>query len=132
VSSEAAGCPFCTAQLRALQAAEDESESVGATLAVVTPETRDFRRQLKASLGLALKVLSDVDYGAALSYGALFRVPTRPEHTIPVLGFDFSARHGSSIWMLSIPATYVIDTDGRIRSVFIEPHFTMRGALRNS
>ena len=30
-------CPFCTAELCALQAAKDEFESVGATLAVVTP-----------------------------------------------------------------------------------------------
>jgi hypothetical protein len=41
----------------------------------VTPETRDFPRQLKRSLGLDLKVLSDVDYGVAVSYGVLFRVP---------------------------------------------------------
>ncbi|WP_246252694.1 redoxin domain-containing protein [Allomesorhizobium camelthorni] len=38
-------CPFCTAELCALQAAKDEFASVGATLAVVTPETRDFPRQ---------------------------------------------------------------------------------------
>src|SRR3954468_2420031 len=68
-------CPFCTAELCVLQAAKDEFESVGATLAVVTPETRDFPRQLKRSLGLDLKVLSDVDYGVAVSYGVLFRVP---------------------------------------------------------
>ena len=30
------GCPFCTAELCALQAAKDEFGSVGATLAVVT------------------------------------------------------------------------------------------------
>jgi peroxiredoxin len=108
-------CPFCTAELCALQAAKDEFESIGGTLAIVTPEMRDFTRQLKASLGLDLKVLSDVDYGAALSYGVLFRVPTTRAH-YSGLGFDFGARHGSSIWMLPIPATYVIDADGRIRS----------------
>jgi hypothetical protein len=43
-------CVFCTAELCALQAAKNEFESVGATLAVVTPETRDFPRQLKWSL----------------------------------------------------------------------------------
>ena len=59
----------------ALQAAKDEFESVSATLAVVTPETRNFPRQLKQSLGLDLKVLSDVDYRVAMSHGVLFRVP---------------------------------------------------------
>ena len=75
--------PFCTAELCALQAAKGEFESVRATLAVVTPETRDFPRQLKRSLGLDLKVLSDIDYGVGVSYGVLSRIPTRPKRTIP-------------------------------------------------
>jgi peroxiredoxin len=66
---------FCAAELCALQAAKDEFESFGATLAFVTPETMDFPRQLKRSLGLDLKVLSDIDYGVGASYGVLFRVP---------------------------------------------------------
>ncbi|WP_249143335.1 peroxiredoxin-like family protein [Bradyrhizobium liaoningense] len=119
-------CPFCTAELRALQAAKDEFENVGATLAVVTPETKDFPRQLKQNLGLDLKVLSDVDYGVAMSYGVLFRVPDETKAHYSRLGFDFGARHGSPEWMLPIPATYVIDAEGRIRSAFVEPDFTIR------
>jgi peroxiredoxin len=119
-------CPFCTAELCALQAAKDEFERLGATLAVVTPETRHFPRQLKQSLGLDLKVLSDVDYGVAVSYGVLFRVPEETKAHYSGLGFDFGARHGSPVWMLPIPATYVIDTEGRIRSAFVEPDFTIR------
>ena len=92
----------------------------------MTPETRDFPRQLKRSLGLDLKVLSDVDYGVAVSYGVLFRVPDETKAHYSGLGFDFGARHGSPVWMLPIPATYVIDTEGRIRSAFVEPDFTIR------
>ena len=119
-------CPFCTAELCALQAAKDEFESVGATLAAVTPETRDFPRQLKRNLGLDLKVLSDVDYGVAMSYGVLFRAPDEVKAHYSGLGFDFGARHGSSDWMLPIPATYVIDAEGRIRGAFVDPDFTIR------
>lgn len=119
-------CPFCTAELCALQAAKDEFESLGATLAVLTPETRQFPRHLKQRLGLDLTVLSDVDYGVAVSYGILFRVPDETKAHYSALGFDLGARHGSPDWMLPIPATYVIDTEGRIRSVFVEPDFTIR------
>ena len=92
----------------------------------MTPETRDFPRQLKRSLGLDLKVLSDVDYGVAMSYGVLFRVPYETKAHYSGLGFDLGARHGSPVWMLPIPATYVIDAEGRIRSAFVEPDFTRR------
>ena len=43
------------------------------------PRSRDtrFPRQLKRSLGLDLKVLSDIDYDVGVSYGVLFRVPDK-------------------------------------------------------
>jgi peroxiredoxin len=119
-------CPFCTAELRALQAARREFEALGASLAVLTPETGDFPRRLKRDLGLDLKVLSDVDYGVAVSYGVLFRVPEETKAHYAGMGFDFGARHGSPVWMLPIPATYVIDSVGCVRSAFVEPDFTIR------
>jgi peroxiredoxin len=119
-------CPFCAAELHALQAARGEFEALGASLVVLTPETRDFPRLLKRSLGLDLKVLSDVDYGVADSYGVLFRVPEQTKAHYTEMGFDLGARHGSPIWMLPIPATYVIDSAGRIVSAFVEPDFTIR------
>jgi peroxiredoxin len=119
-------CPFCTAELRALQAARREIGALGASLVVLTPETRDFPRRLKRDLGLDLRVLSDVNYGVAVSHGVLFRVPEEAKAHYAAMGFDLGARHGSSVWMLPIPATYVIDSAGRIRSAFVEPDFTIR------
>jgi peroxiredoxin len=119
-------CPFCAAELRVLQAARGEFEALGASLVVLTPETRDFPRLLKRSLGLDLKVLSDVDYGVAVSYGVLFRVPEETKAHYTGMGLDLGVRHGSSVWMLPIPSTYVIDIAGRIMSAFVEPDFTIR------
>jgi hypothetical protein len=76
------------------------------------------------NLGLDLKVLSNVDYGVAVSDGVLFSIPDEAKAYYPGLGFDFGARHGPRIWMLPIPATYVIES--RIRSAFVEPDFTVR------
>ena len=92
------------------------------------PRSRDtrFPRQLKRSLGLDLKVLSDIDYGVGVSYGVLCRVPDETKAHYSGLGFDLGPRHGSPDWMPPIPATYVIDTEGRIRSAFVEPDFTIR------
>ena len=73
-----------------------------------------------------LKVLSDIDYGVGVSYGVLFRAPDETKAHYSGLGFDLGTRHGSPDWMLPIRATYVIDTEGRIRSAFVEPDFTIR------
>jgi peroxiredoxin len=119
-------CPFCAAELSALQEASEEFAALGATLVVMTPETRDFPRQLRQRLGLDLMVLSDVDCGVAGAYGVLFRVPEKTKAYYMAKGLDLGARHGSSTWMLPIPATYVIDCVGRILQAFVDPDFTSR------
>jgi peroxiredoxin len=119
-------CPFCNAELRALQAVKAEFDNLAANLVVLSPETRDLPRQLKRQLNLDLTMLADVDHGVAMSYGVLFRVPDETRAHYAGQGYDFGQRHGSTEWMLPIPATYVIDRDGFVRNAFVEPDFTIR------
>jgi peroxiredoxin len=119
-------CPFCNAELRALQAAKAEFDSLKANVVVLSPETRDLPRQLKRQLNLDLTMLADVDHGVAISYGVLFRVPERTKAHYAGLGYNFGDRHGASEWMLPVPATFVIDQDGVVRGTFVEPDFTIR------
>lgn len=119
-------CPFCNAELRALQAVKVEFDSLKANLVVLSPETRDLPRRLKRQLNLDLTMLADVDHGVAISYGVLFRVPDEIKAHYARQGYDFGHRHGSTEWMLPIPATYVIDQDGVVRGAFVEPDFTIR------
>jgi len=119
-------CPFCNAELRALQAVKTEFDRLKASLVVLSPETRDLPRQLKRQLNLDLTMLADVDHGVAMSYGLLFRVPEETKAHYAGLGYDFGRRHGSSEWMLPIPATFVIDQDGIVRGASVEADFTIR------
>jgi peroxiredoxin len=119
-------CPFCNAELRALQAVKAEFDSLKANLVVLSPETRGLPRQLKRQLNLDLTMLADVDHGVATSYGVLFRVPEETKAHYAGLGYDFERRHGSTGWMLPIPATFVIDQAGVVRGAFVDPDFTIR------
>jgi peroxiredoxin len=119
-------CPFCNAELRALQAVKAAFDSLKANLVVLSPETRDLPRQLKRQLNLDLTMLADVDLGVAASYGVLFRVPDETKAYYVGRGYDFGHRHGSTEWMLPIPATFVIDQDSVVRGAFVEPDFTIR------
>lgn len=118
-------CPFCNAELRALQAVKAEFDSLKANLVVLSPEIRDLPRQLKRQLNLDLTMLADVDHGVAISYGILFRVPDEAKAHYAGQGYDFGHRHGSTEWMPPIPATYVIDQGGVVRGAFVEPDFTI-------
>ena len=119
-------CPFCSAELRALQAIKSKLDALQAKVVVLSPDTRDLPRRLKQQLNLDLTMLADVDHGVAASYGIVFRVPDETRAHYAGLGHDFGHRHGMSEWMLPIPATYIIDQDGVVRGAFVEPDFTIR------
>jgi peroxiredoxin len=119
-------CPFCKAELRALQAIKMDLDRLQAKVVVLSPDTRDLPRQLRRELSLDLTMLADVDHGVATAYGIVFRVPEETKAHYAGLGYDFGHRHGSTEWLLPIPATYVIDQDGVIRGAFVEPDFTIR------
>lgn len=119
-------CPFCSAELRALQAIEGELERLRAKVVVLSPDTRNFPRRLKQVLNLDMTMLADVDHGVAASYGIVYRVPDETRAHYTGLGHDFGYRHGTSEWTLPIPATYIIDQDGVVRGAFVEPDFTIR------
>lgn len=119
-------CPFCTSELQALQAARSAFDEAGATVVVISPDTMHFPRDLRREKGLDLTLLSDVDYGVAISYGLLFPVPEDVRTHYLERGVDIGARHGSPVTMLPVPATYVVRSDGRIASAFVDVDFTRR------
>ena len=96
-------CPFCNAELRALQAVKVELDSLKANLVVLSPETRDLPRQLKRQWNPDLTMLADVDHGVAISYGVLFLVPDETKAHDAGRGYDREHRDGSTEWMLPIP-----------------------------
>jgi hypothetical protein len=41
-------------------------------------------------------------------------------------GWDVSRSQGSNTWLLPIPATFVVGTDGEVKSRFIDPDYRKR------
>jgi peroxiredoxin len=119
-------CPYCNAELQALQEALPEIESCNATLVAVTPDTREAALSPKRRHQLSYQVLSDVDNGLGLLFGVIFRMPQALREQYLKLGIDLGARHGNDAWFLPIPATYVIDRRGVVRHAELNTDFRRR------
>jgi peroxiredoxin len=119
-------CPFCTAELLAYQDVLPALRELGATLVAITPDTRAALLSPKRKHGLTYQILSDVDYGLALTCGILFNVPDPVRRMFGEVGIDLAARHGTSGCFLPFPATYVVDRAGMIRHAEIDPDFRRR------
>ena len=115
-------------ELRALQAALPDIQALGASLVAVTPDTGSALADAKRANNLSYQVLSDVDHGVALTFGIVFRVSDSIKDLYLHLGIDLGVRHGnsSSVWLLPVRATYVVDHRGIIRRAALDVDFKKR------
>ncbi len=119
-------CPYCMAELEALQTALPRIGAAGGRLVAITPDTHSLPLRAARRLGLGYEVLSDVDLGVGALFGLLFRVPDEMVRVFASLGLDIPARHGTDGWLLPIPATYVVGADGVVAAAAVDPDFTRR------
>jgi peroxiredoxin len=113
--------PLCAAGLRALHEAAPRIRAAGARPFAITPEIGDLPRNFKRDHRLDLEILSDLDLGVCLSFGLVYVVPAEIKSRLLQRGLDLSAPHGSSFWMLPMPATYVLDQRGIVRRAYVGP-----------
>jgi peroxiredoxin len=120
-------CPFCSVELLAYEDRMSQIHALGGQVVAITPDTGDYPRAMKRGLGLEeVTMLSDIDYGLGLSYGLVYAVPQVGRQVLAGRGIDLPKRHGSSLWILPVPATYLVTRDGTIAHAFVEPDFTKR------
>jgi peroxiredoxin len=90
------------------------------------PETASYAKTLKESRNLPFKVLTDLDLAYALSLGLVFWVGDKIKDAYLKFGIDLEQFQGNGGWLLPIPATLVVGSDGRIRARFVDHDFRHR------
>lgn len=119
-------CPYCSTELRALQAKLPEITSRGATLVAISPQTPDGSLSTAEKLELAFPVLSDEGNHVAESFGLVFSLPEALREVYQGFGIDLPAANGDDTFRLPIPATYVVRADGIVAWRFADPDYTKR------
>jgi peroxiredoxin len=119
-------CSFCRYELEALQAIANDVSRLDASIAAITPERQAFARQLKDWCHLEFPVLCDVDNGYALSLGLAVWCGAELEPLFTDLGIDLPHYQGNTGWIVPVPATFVVDRQGRIVTRYIDPDFRRR------
>jgi peroxiredoxin len=120
-------CPYCALELGALQEALPEIEARGAGAAAITPDTGAAFASVRRDNRLDFDILSDLDFGLALLFGIVFKLPDPIRDQYLRLGIDLGARHGNRhAWLLPVPATYIVDRQGLITHANVDPDFRRR------
>jgi peroxiredoxin len=119
-------CPYCNLELRAWQQQLSALQHLGAQLVAVSPQTPDNSLSTAEKNELAFPVLSDSALQAATAFGVGFEMPQELINLYSSVGNDLPVLNGNGRWVLPLPATYVIDQNGRITYAHIEADYRER------
>jgi peroxiredoxin len=111
--------PFCSLALEELARADAAIRAEGATLIGVSPHMTKSETQSSAR-HLPLLLLHDAHCKVAKQYGLTFFIPQANRAAYSALGYPGVADGPSNDWLLSIPATYLIEASGRILFSYLD------------
>jgi peroxiredoxin len=124
-------CPYCRINTKALAEAQDEIVTEGGQIAAIMPDRQHFTAGLKSESHAHFPILTDIDNGYALSLNLAFWVGAEMQTLMTGAGWDVSKSQGSNTWLLPIPATFVVGTDGEVKARFIDPDYRRRVAIED-
>ena len=93
---------------------------------MVSPELGDVTKALAAKHGLTFPIVRDDQLTIARAFGLAFMVPDDVKGVYQSFGIDVPKNTGRAVWELPMPARFVIDRQGIIRSAEVDPDYTVR------
>lgn len=119
-------CPYCNLDLRALQSHLEEFKAIGVELVAISPELPDQALTTTEKNELKFTVLSDVGNKLARQLGIVFQQPDSMRPLFAGRGIDLNLRNGDDSFQIPIPASFLLDSGGKIRQSFVDPDYTHR------
>jgi peroxiredoxin len=124
-------CPYCRINVDALARAEEEIAGEHRHIAAIVPDRQRFAAWLKSDAKAPFQVLSDMDNGYATTLGLSIYVGDELKRMMVSSGWDPSVSQGTDNWMLPIPATFIVGTDGIVCARFVDPDYRVRMSIED-
>jgi peroxiredoxin len=122
-------CPYCRINIDALARAEEKVGAEHRHIVAIVPDRQKFAMWLKSDAKAPFPVLADMDNGYAMTLGLAIYVGDELKQMMVNSGWDPAVSQGTDNWMLPIPATFIVGTDGIVRGRFVDPDYRTRMAI---
>lgn len=119
-------CPYCRINASALAEVAGEVRCLGGEIVAITPELQSFNARLRDDASASFPVLTDLDNAYALESNVAIWVGEEKKQAMSGAGWDISVFHGNGAWVLPIPATFVVGTDGLVKARYVDPDYRRR------
>jgi peroxiredoxin len=124
-------CPYCRINTKALAEAQTKIAAEGAQIVAIMPDRQQFAATFKSEAKVRYPVLTDIDNGYALSLNLAIWVGAELQELMAAAGRDLPRYQGNDSWLLPLPASFVVETDGYVRARFIDPDYRKRMAIEH-
>jgi peroxiredoxin len=119
-------CPFCVAQMEAMNLVLPAIAQAGATLVAISPQTVQQSFFMRDQHKPRFPLLSDAGNKVARQFGLTYRVPEEQKTIYQRAFVNLPFVNGDDSWELPIPATYIIDRDGTVLYASANEDYTDR------
>jgi peroxiredoxin len=109
-----------------LQQVTGRLQELGATLCAITPQPPEASRPLIEKHRIGFDLLSDRGNEYAAKLGLRFKLPDDLKEAYLSFGNDLAQRNGEDSWTLPMPGRFVIDRQGIVRAVDVDPDYRYR------
>ena len=99
---------------------------LGATLVALSPQRPEHGLSIVEKNKLDFDILSDPHNDYAASLGLRFKLPSELQTVYSGFGIDLPLFGGDDSWTLPMPGRIVIDRQGIVRAVDVDPDYTTR------
>jgi peroxiredoxin len=104
-----------------------ELKNLHTSLIAISPEKPDNTLTMQEKLELPFPVLTDVVGDVMRKYKVSWELPTElKESYLTTRNRDFTSINAGAGWELPIPATFIIDQNGRIAFKYVNPNYIER------
>ncbi|HWG51272.1 MAG TPA: peroxiredoxin-like family protein [Candidatus Acidoferrales bacterium] len=113
-------CAYCNAQLAALREHHSAIAAAGASLAAVSPQTQKHSYMTRDMHKLRFHVLSDPGNQTAGKFGLVWRLSLELQSMYQSIMTKLPGYNGDENWDLPMPATYIVQPDGKISFAWVD------------
>lgn len=117
--------PYCNITLRYMEAYRDTFKKYGATLLALTPELPEKALATQTKNKLTLDVLPDRNTAVAKQFGIVYTLSDSLHAKYETL-YALGKTNGSTSRELPLPATYIVQPNGKVGYVFLDADFRRR------
>ncbi|HEY8929468.1 MAG TPA: peroxiredoxin-like family protein [Mucilaginibacter sp.] len=122
-------CPYCNKHIKQLQDSLELLTGKGAYVIGVTPETKANIDKTIEKTHASFSMVQDKGYKIMKAYGVNYTVDADLYAKLKGYGVDLEKNNGNADHVLPVPATYVINSSGKIVYVQFDKDYTKRPSV---